>query len=137
MSLHRLDTLAIENPAEEPLSENMVDESETTCFGFEDRLNKVKTSAEVKLNVHNQFQPLVNVKFNTSVNCAELMGEVMVSTVYDGNGGCPYSRKCHVISVEENNTRCVVKCLCKSFPCEFLVLFQSTFNAKICDLKIE
>ena len=127
--------LAITNPSGEPDAINVIDGSNTTCFGLDDRHNK--NVARVELISFNQHQSFIEVSFDRIVSCSELLNhQMIISAMFNKSHECPYHKQCDLMSEGLTDNACVVMCLCKYSPCEMHVLFEPSSTLKICDLKI-
>ena len=85
------DLLAITNPSGEPDAINVVDGSNTTCFGLDDRHNK--NVARVELISFNQHQSFIEVSFDRIVSCSESLNhQMIISAMFNKSHECPYHK---------------------------------------------
>ena len=64
----------MEDLSKEPEAIDMVDYSNTTCFGFEDRMDKtLARTISVELTAFKQDQLSIQVSFDRSFSCSELL----------------------------------------------------------------
>ena len=135
LSFHISDLMTIDNLSEQPLSQNILDGNNETCFGFENRQVPYYTQPiRVVLNSTNMFNSFLKVVLDQVMNCTEFHGQILVSTGNNGNEACPSQKQCSLVSNEILDSMCTVNCPCVKFPCEIYVIFTVMSNAKVCEI---
>ena len=132
ITAYRVYTIEEQDLENQPQSIYMVDDDDTTCFGFNDRQAQTDLS-KFGFRMNSNYNSILNINMDSVNSCTDFQREIILSTPYSSIN-CPINKQCALLSEDIGSNTCTVQCACREFPCQIYIRFMPESNIKICNI---